>query len=429
MLNLKKRIRPDVRQEIRESLRWLRNYSWLLGIWMLVLSVECIRNYATESNVSINLMSSGVITALPPVMAFITLAVTVLTVSIFMPILISFLPISKGDPALISGIGLTNAIWQYVAVALVSAFPVSLAVLLLRLTPWLHFESSPIWMQILMGFFVLLFVCLLIYLSSMIQLGKVFASHWLSAVLAIYLQFFITWIIFKFFASWLKSLPDAGKDIPLFWVFIVAIIVGVFQFLVAIFIATARNRDRFKFSLCVEMFVLSVVCFYPPTANVMVTYAIQPTLSGGLNCARLEWSSLVAESERGILSDKADSPFSKPLKLLWEADGVMQVRLLKHEETSPVPTASRTAIVSCDNTISYDRNCVRLEWSSLAGNERETLSDKADSQFSKPLKILGESNRTMQIQLLEPEEVFFVPTVSRSAIVRCDSTMPNPSKP
>lgn len=358
-------------QEISDGLKWLNDRAWLVGGYILFLAAWCIQSYATQSGISLNFASSDVASVLLPMMAVIIFYLAIFSYGFFIPAIILFISFQKGDSAN-SAIMLKKAAVRWIGVVFLCLMWVILIFFLQQIKDFL----SPLQSIVCQALGFALTTIILAYLLNPhpLQRGGSFLSEfrtpppndlppnfWTYVLTAIIVQPLI--IVFIFLI--VLSHPSSGaKEIAIscrstIWVIICVIAVGAIQFFGAyIAYAVKNHRKPIATAFSMGVLLLSLTCIIPFTANFLATLVIQTPLSGGRSCVQLEWSSS-AGSEPEILRDENDPQLSKQLKILWEANGTMQVRLDPNTETGKlprevffVPTTSHTAIASCKDATS-----------------------------------------------------------------------------
>lgn len=348
----------ELRHQLSEGLEWLNERAWPLGGYALFLAILCIHHYATQTGVSINPASSQLISMLAPMMAVVVYAVIMIMISVLMPTAVLFTPLRKGGPSLMPQVlrdkeGVLQDRGRRAGIALIwTLFVVTCAAMLLTAVWSFSEQHLPAWLELkwLVGTCLLVAVAMCgCLLSPGVHLRDICADFWLTAIAAAVVQFLISISIVHVAGRIASSSPDTGTY-PYLWIYSlgIVVVVGVIQLIGAVVVAVVRSHERpVIVSFQVAVLALSIFCLFPPSANLLATYAIQSPLSGGRGCVVIEWSTH-AGAEKNALSETAESAWSLPVRVLLESDDVLQVRGESGDgRVVFVPATSRVSMDDC----------------------------------------------------------------------------------
>lgn len=350
-----KRISPDRFAQLSRHLLWLNERAWPLSIGVLLMAGVYLYQYIQEEKIPLSVTSSAVITALPVMSALLVFIITMLVAFVLMPIFVLFHRLNDSgrrlsddfsfdhqDPERKAGHLRLLARWAG-GLVILGTFCALLSVIGAEV-------SANVWWASAAAVGTVLTIACYCWLMTLGVEGPMSMDFRVACVMSAFVQVIVilqvTIVVIDIAGQYVNNI---GWIVPLMLVELM--VVWVVQLLGALLVVKMRSHENpVALIACAVLLLVIGLGLYPPSGAKLGGFAFQVSASGARHCAILNFG----PESKGLdgITDPGRPGFSRPLRVIAEADGIYFVRLWKAESKAVqfVPRASLAGIDVCPPT-------------------------------------------------------------------------------
>jgi hypothetical protein len=343
---------PDRFSQLSKSLLWLNERAWPLTLVILLTAGVYLYQYIQEEKIPLSITSSAVISALPVMSAILVFIISVLVAFVLLPIFVLFHRLNDSGKRLSDELTLDQTcaehrarhrrmLWRWAgSLLLLGTFCAALSVIGSQVTGnWYWGTAAVVGMGLtIAGYY---------WLMTRGVAGPVSTDFRIACVMSAFVQMVVILNVT------MVAIDIAGQYVSNLWwllplMLVELLAVWMIQLLGALFVVKMRSHDNPVALVATAVMVLVIVLgLYPTTGAKLGGFAFQVSASGARNCTLMNF---VPESkELEALTDPDRPGFSRPLRVIAEADGIYFVRLWKTDSKAVqfVPRASLVGVDVC----------------------------------------------------------------------------------
>lgn len=343
---------PNRYSQLSQTLLWLNERAWPLTIGILLAAGVYLYQYIQEEKIPLSITSSSVITALPVMSAILMFIVTVLVAFVLLPIFVLFHRLNDSGKRLSDELSLGQTTPEHRArhrrmlgrwggsLLILGIFCALLTLIGSQVTGTWYWGAAAV------AGTGLTIACYYWLMTRGVE-GPVSNDFRFACVMSAFVQMGVilnvTIVVIEIAGRYVSSL---WWLVPLMLVEL--LVVWMIQLLGALFLVKMRSHDNPVALVASAVIVLIVALgLYPPSGAKLGGFAFQVSASGARNCTIMNFG----PDSKGLetLTDPDKPGFSRPLRVIAEADGTYFVRLWKTDSKAVrfVPRASLVGIDGC----------------------------------------------------------------------------------
>lgn len=343
---------PDRFSQLSKSLLWLNERAWPLTLVILLTAGVYLYQYIQEEKIPLSITSSAVISALPVMSAILVFIISVLVAFVLLPIFVLFHRLNDSGKRLSDELTLDQTCAEHRArhrrmlgrwagsLLLLGTFCAALSVIGSQVTGnWYWGTAAVVGMGLtIAGYY---------WLMTRGVAGPVSTDFRIACVMSAFVQMVVILNVT------MVAIDIAGQYVSNLWwllplMLVELLAVWMIQLLGALFVVKMRSHDNPVALVATAVMVLVIVLgLYPTTGAKLGGFAFQVSASGARNCTLMNF----APESKGLetLTDPDRPGFSRPLRVIAEADGIYFVRLWKTDSKAVqfVPRASLVGVDVC----------------------------------------------------------------------------------
>ncbi|MHC8407872.1 hypothetical protein [Pseudomonas sp. TMB3-21] len=343
---------PGFYARLSAGLQWLNERAWPLSIAILLTAGVYLYQYIQEEKIPLSITSSAVLTALPVMSAILVFVISILVAFVLMPIFVLFHRLDDSGRRLSDDFSFgprsverrsrhLRVLGRWGASLLVlGIFCATLSVIGSQVTGTWYWGLAAVGGT---GVTVAIYYWLM---TSGIE-GPVSTDFRFACVMSAFVQVGVILNVT------IVAIDIAGQYVSNLWwlvplMLVELLIVWIIQLLGALFVVRMRSHQNPVALVASAVTVLVIVLgLYPPTGAKLGGFAFQVSASGARNCTIMNFG----PESKGLdtLTDPEKPGFSRPLRVVAEADGTYFVRLWKTDSKAVqfVPRASLIGVDVC----------------------------------------------------------------------------------
>ncbi len=135
-----------------------------------------------------------------------------------------------------------------------------------------------------------------------------------------------------------------------FVIVLVLVLVAFLQIVIAVVLAKyGKQQNLFKIGGGLGLVIVLVLSFFPGAGGRLLEQMLAGSISGARACAKIEWYPEAAANFPALLMQE-DGSVSRPVRILAEIGGTLQVRLIhaEHDAVYLVPVSSLVSVMGCE---------------------------------------------------------------------------------
>lgn len=343
---------PDIFSQISQWLLWLNERAWPLTVGILVTAGLYLYQYIQAEQIPLSITSSAVVTALPVMSAILVSIVSILAAFVVLPIFVLFHRLNDTGRRLSDEFTLGQASPEQLKRhrRMLGRWAASLFVLGLFCASLSAIGSQvpSTWYWSLAGAMgAVLTMAAYYWLMTLGVEGPMSMDFRFACLMSAFAQMSV---ILNFM---IIAIDIAGHYVSsLWWIFplvlVESLVVWIIQLLCALLVVKTRShRNPVALVVCAVMVLVIVVGMYPASGAKLGGFAFQVSASGARNCTILNFG----PESKGLesITDPDRPGFSRPLRVIAEADGTYYVRLWKTDSKAVqfVPRANLVGVDVC----------------------------------------------------------------------------------
>lgn len=343
---------PNRYARLSASLLWLNERAWPLSIGILLTAGLYLYQYILEEKIPLSITSSAVLAALPTMSAILIFIILVLVGFILLPIFVLFHRLNASDKRLSDDFSFEQRSPEQRArhlrllarwgggLLMLGIFCALLSVIGSQVTANLWWACAAV-----LGTGLTLFAYY--RLMTLGVIGQVSTDFRMACVMSAFVQMGVILNVT------IVAMDIAGRYVSSLWWLLLLIpmellLLGMIQLLGALFVVKMRGHDQpAAFVVLAVMAVVIALGLYPGSGARLGGFALQVSSSGARNCTIMSFD----PQSKGLESimDPARPGFSRPLRILAEADGTYFVRPWNTDAklVQFVPRAKLSGIDAC----------------------------------------------------------------------------------
>ncbi len=349
------------RQQLDDLFGWLQKH-WLPVTGLVFFaSVMLLHGYISRLGLLVGFSALEVLTVMPFVFCLVVFSVGAAAFIVSLPLLVFLAPPREGEDSLVGRMlgmqpesqprlefgGKMIRGWMLVWAASGMAF-----YLWLYLVSWLKlqgYQSLP-----LMALLVTGTALVLSYLYvAMLREKKWLISfdYGMGLTLSVVGQCFVFLILFSWIFHGFSGGAGAWSAIWRAFVVMLAFLLGTFlQLVLAVLLAKyGKQKNLFKIGGGLGLVIVLVLSLFPGAGGRLLEQMLAGSISGARACAKIEWYPEAAANFPALLMQE-DGSVSRPVRILAEIGGTLQVRLIhaEHDAVYLVPVSSLVSVMGCE---------------------------------------------------------------------------------
>lgn len=341
---------PDRFKQLSQCLLWLNERAWPLTVGILLMAGVYLYQYIQEEKIPLSITSSAVITALPVMSAILIFIISILLAFVLLPIFVLFHRFNDSQRRLSDELTLGPATAQQRKrhKRMLGRWASSLVVLgtFCALLSVIGSQVSATWYWTLLAVVgTVLTIAAYYWLMTLGIDGPMSMDFRFACLMSAFVQMGVILNVT------IVAIDIAGRYVSNLWwmvplMLVELLVLWIIQLLGALFVVKMRSHDNpLAMVACAVMVLVMVLGFYPASGARLGGFAFQVSASGARNCTVLNFG---AESKGFESITDPDRPgFSRPLRVIAEADGTYFVRLWK-SDTKAVQFVPRAGLVGVD---------------------------------------------------------------------------------
>lgn len=341
---------PDRFKQLSQCLLWLNERAWPLTVGILLMAGVYLYQYIQEEKIPLSITSSAVITALPVMSAILIFIISILVAFVLLPIFVLFHRFNDSQRRLSDELTLGPATAQQRKrhKRMLGRWAASLVVLgtFCALLSVIGSQVSATWYWTLLAVVgTVLTIAAYYWLMTLGVDGPMSMDFRFACLMSAFVQMGVILNVT------IVAIDIAGRYVSNLWwmvplMLVELLVLWIIQLLGALFVVKMRSHDNpLAMVACAVMVLVMVLGFYPASGARLGGFAFQVSASGARNCTVLNFG---AESKGFESITDPDRPgFSRPLRVIAEADGTYFVRLWK-SDTKAVQFVPRAGLVGVD---------------------------------------------------------------------------------
>ena len=341
---------PDRFKQLSQCLLWLNERAWPLTVGILLMAGVYLYQYIQEEKIPLSITSSAVITALPVMSAILIFIISILLAFVLLPIFVLFHRFNDSQRRLSDELTLGPATAQQRKrhKRMLGRWAASLVVLgtFCALLSVIGSQVSATWYWTLLAVVgTVLTIAAYYWLMTLGIDGPMSMDFRFACLMLAFVQMGVILNVT------IVAIDIAGRYVSNLWwmvplMLVELLVLWIIQLLGALFVVKMRSHDNpLAMVACAVMVLVMVLGFYPASGARLGGFAFQVSASGARNCTVLNFG---AESKGFESITDPDRPgFSRPLRVIAEADGTYFVRLWK-SDTKAVQFVPRAGLVGVD---------------------------------------------------------------------------------
>ena len=341
---------PDRFKQLSQCLLWLNERAWPLTVGILLMAGVYLYQYIQEEKIPLSITSSAVITALPVMSAILIFIISILVAFVLLPIFVLFHRFNDSNRRLSDELTLGPATAQQRKrhKRMLGRWAASLLVLgtFCALLSVIGSQVSATWYWTLVAVVgTLLTIAAYYWLMTLGVEGPMSMDFRFACLMSAFVQMGVILNVT------IVAIDIAGRYVSNLWwmvplMLVELLVLWIIQLLGALFVVKMRSHDNpLAMVACAVMVLVMVLGFYPASGARLGGFAFQVSASGARNCTVLNFG---PESKGFESITDPDRPgFSRPLRVIAEADGTYFVRLW-NSDTKAVQFVPRAGLVGVD---------------------------------------------------------------------------------
>ncbi len=341
---------PDRFKQLSQCLLWLNERAWPLTVGILLMAGVYLYQYIQEEKIPLSITSSAVITALPVMSAILIFIISILLAFVLLPIFVLFHRFNDSQRRLSDELTLGPATAQQRKrhKRMLGRWAASLVVLgtFCALLSVIGSQVSATWYWTLLAVVgTVLTIAAYYWLMTLGIDGPMSMDFRFACLMSAFVQMGVILNVT------IVAIDIAGRYVSNLWwmvplMLVELLVLWIIQLLGALFVVKMRSHHNpLAMVACAVMVLVMVLGFYPASGARLGGFAFQVSASGARNCTVLNFG---AESKGFESITDPDRPgFSRPLRVIAEADGTYFVRLWK-SDTKAVQFFPRAGLVGVD---------------------------------------------------------------------------------
>ncbi|MDQ0123106.1 hypothetical protein J2W17_002053 [Pseudomonas lini] len=343
---------PDRFSQLSKKLLWLNERAWPLTLVILLTAGVYLYQYIQEEKIPLSITSSAVITALPVMSAILMFVISILLAFVLLPIFVLFHRLNDSGKRLSDELGLEQTTPENRArhsrmlgrwggsLLILGTFCAVLCVIGSQVTGNWYWGTAAV---VGTG---LTIACYYWLMTRGVE-GPVSMDFRIACVMSAFVQVCVILNVT------IVAIDIAGQYVSNLWwlvplMLVELLVVWIIQLLGALFVLKMRSHENPVALVASAVMVLVLVLgLYPPTGAKLGGFAFQVSASGARNCTLMNF----APESKGLeaLTDPDRPGFSRPLRVIAEADGTYFVRPWKTDSKAVqfVPRASLVGVDVC----------------------------------------------------------------------------------
>ncbi|MBD0677765.1 hypothetical protein CGA21_03655 [Pseudomonas sp. PSB11] len=343
---------PNRYAQLSGSLKWLNDRAWPLSVGILLTAGLYLYQYILEEQIPLSITSSAVLAALPAMSAILVFIISVLVAFILSPIFVLFHRLNASDKRLSDDFSFEQRSAEQRArhLRLLGRWGGGLLILgvFCGLLTGVGFQvtGNVFWTcAAISGAGLTIFVYYR-FITLGVE-GSVSTDFRMACVMSAFVQIGVILNVT------IVVMEIAGRYVSSLWWLLLLVpgellFLGLIQLLGALFVVKMRGHEHPVAFVAIGVMVMVVVLgLYPASSAKLGGFALQVSSSGARNCAVLG----LGPESKGLeaIMDPDRPGFSRPFRILAEADGIYFVRPWKTDSKfiQFVPRASLTSIDAC----------------------------------------------------------------------------------
>ncbi|MHC8314960.1 hypothetical protein [Pseudomonas sp. LB3P31] len=341
---------PDRFKQLSQFLLWLNERAWPLTVGILLMSGVYLYQYIQEEKIPLSITSSAVITALPVMSAILVFIITILVAFVLLPIFVLFHKLNDSDRRLSDELTLGRASPEQRKrhIRMLGRWAASLLVLgtFCALLSAIGSQVSGTWYWTLAAVVgTVLTIAVYYWLMTLGIDGPMSMDFRFACLMSAFVQMGVILNVT------IIAIDIAGRYVSNLW-WLVPLMLGevlvlwIIQLLGALFVVKMRSHDNpLALVACAVLVLVVVLGMYPGSGAKLGGFAFQVSASGARNCTIVNFG----PESKGFeaITDPARPGFSRPLRVIAEADGTYFVRLWK-SDSKAVQFVPRAGLVGVD---------------------------------------------------------------------------------
>ena len=343
---------PDRFSQLSKSLLWLNERAWPLTLVILLTAGVYLYQYIQEEKIPLSITSSAVISALPVMSAILVFIISVLVAFVLLPIFVLFHRLNDSGKRLSDELTLDQTCAEHRArhrrmlgrwggsLLLLGTFCALLSVIGSQVAGNWYWGTAAV---VGTGLSI---ACYCWVMTRGVE-GPVSMDFRMACVMSAIVQVCVILNVT------IVAINIAGQYVSSLWwlvplMLVELLVVWMIQLLGALFVVKMRSHENPLALVASAVIVLVIVLgLYPPTGAKLGGFAFQVSASGARNCTLMNFAPESKGLER--LTDPDRPGFSRPLRVIAEADGTYFVRLWKTDSKAVqfVPRASLVGVDVC----------------------------------------------------------------------------------
>lgn len=341
---------PDRFKQLSRCLLWLNERAWPLTVGILLMAGVYLYQYIQEEKIPLSITSSAVITALPVMSAILVFIITILVAFVLLPIFVLFHRFNDSPRRLSDELTLGRSTPEQRKrhIRMLGRWAASLVVLgtFCALLSVIGSQVSGTWYWALAAFLgTVLTIAIYYWLLTLGIEGPLSMDFRFACLMSAFVQMGVILNVT------IVAIDIAGHYVSSLWwlgplMLAELLVLWIIQLLGALFVMKMRSHDNPVALVATAVMVLVIVLgMYPGTGAKLGGFAFQVSASGARNCTILNFG----PESKGFesITDPDRAGFSRPLRVIAEADGTYFVRLWK-SDTKAVQFVPRAGLVGVD---------------------------------------------------------------------------------